>query len=299
MNKLLILTNFKKKPIHKINILKFNKHTYLNIKKLLDQINNTNSNGIFLTINSSSDLNQALLISGLLRTYKKESNSVPIHAFCEDGLSGPALLIYLSASKTYAHECSIFGFYDLFVNKINKENIINKFDIKINYITAGESKVKLNDFKPYKKEDIDWMKRILEKRKEIMVEEVLKCKPEIKSQFSSHEELSNFLGSRIISSNEMIEKGFINEFGTTESIRFKKFPGVIAKEAKEEISIHDILNYKTSIVSSLKNKLNLSFSMRDLVNTGLKEIEESSNSIGFHDEISKLSCEIALIRINI
>lgn len=170
------LNLFKNTKIRHIYLNKIDDYTHIDIENILQNINKFNSECIFLSlvVSNSISFNKSLLISSVIKDYKNKKDSVPIYIFAEDSLIGPPLLIFLSGTKSFSHKQTIFGFYDFVVNKINKKKLLEKIEVNFEYIVAGDNKVKLNDMKEYTEEDKIWMKKLIEKRKEFFIDEIMK-----------------------------------------------------------------------------------------------------------------------------
>lgn len=211
---------FMKKPtIFNLSIEKFGKFTAIKLKNTLESLPKNGNHLIFFSVSLHLKLHDALCISGALSEYKEKKGSHPIYTFGEDSVCGPNLLVFLSGSKSIAHEATIFGFYDFMYEGNNYSALKSYHNVDIEFITSGINKLRLNPIEDTKPDDFEWMKKILQTNKTIMINKIAQLRPSI-----NVDGLNKTLGSRIISAQEMKSLGLIDEFGTKEAKRFQDFP---------------------------------------------------------------------------
>ena len=161
----------------------------------LKNIKTKTAKALFIDINlKKSSISQCELISNQIIGFKKENPSIPIYTFAEELILGPSIIPLLTGDYVYAEQNSWFGLYDFFKFNYNFKKYIEDNNYKVKLNTIGKNKIRLNPLEQWKEEDFIWLKQMLDKLKEILVDKVYEIR-KMKNSKITKDQVKDFLDS--------------------------------------------------------------------------------------------------------
>lgn len=171
---------------------------------------NNRVKAILLYVNTpgGSVFDSADMLSALL-DYKKTYN-VPIFAFVDGFCASGGMYAALSADKIFATNTSLIGSVGVLAGApfFNVSKLLTKFDIEALVLSAGKGKDALNPFKPWKEQEDENIKNILNVYYNQFVDLVATYRPLL-----TREKLIQEIGAKIFPAPLAQEMGFIDVSG--------------------------------------------------------------------------------------
>jgi signal peptide peptidase SppA len=113
---------------------------------------------VALVINSPGGApTQSALVSERIRELA-DRKKVPVLAFCEDVTASGGYWLACAADEIHAHASSLVGSIGVVTAGFGLNGLLERVGIERRVYTAGESKVRLDPFRPEKDEDVAWLK---------------------------------------------------------------------------------------------------------------------------------------------
>ncbi len=117
---------------------------------------------VALVINSpGGSPTQSSLIAARIRRLSEEKE-IPVYAFVEDVAASGGYWLACAADEIYVDENSVVGSIGVISAGFGFQDFISRYGIERRVHTSGETKSKLDPFKPEKPEDIAWLKGLQE-----------------------------------------------------------------------------------------------------------------------------------------
>lgn len=102
---------------------------------------------------------QSSLLAGRIRQLADEKE-IPVYAFAEDVMASGGYWLGLCADEIYADRNSIVGSIGVVSAGFGFPALLEKLGVERRVYAAGDSKVKLDPFKPEKDSDIEWLTKV-------------------------------------------------------------------------------------------------------------------------------------------
>ncbi|MEL7106941.1 MAG: S49 family peptidase [Pseudomonadota bacterium] len=127
---------------------------------------------VALVINSpGGSPTQSSLIAARVRRLADEKN-IPVYAFVEDVAASGGYWLACAADEIWVDENSVVGSIGVISAGFGFQDLIARYGIERRVHTSGETKSKLDPFKPEKPEDVAWLKSLQEQIHESFIAHV-------------------------------------------------------------------------------------------------------------------------------
>jgi ClpP class serine protease len=223
-----------KKRLYRVSLKKLDYNSALIFQKKLEGLKYKRCEAIFIDISSANTrLTQSEDFVNIIKEFKSSKKDVPIYSFANETITGSSILVLLAADYAFLDPSTMIGLFDFnYIRNFYKEYLRSK-KFNINLVTAGKYKIRLDPFKNPKQEDIDWMKNLLVKDKEILMERIKELRGNRLKVGST--ELDRIFNSSFINPQQVQEYGLVDGLSNLDSFRMEKYKGIKIKEL--EISI--------------------------------------------------------------
>ncbi|KAL4446070.1 hypothetical protein ABPG74_021609 [Tetrahymena malaccensis] len=209
---------------------------------------------IAVSINShGGSLIQAKNICTALK-YFSQKTSAPVYTFAEDMVLNSANLILSSGNKVFAGKYSLLGDFGYSYQGFGYKGLLENYNVKAEFVHAGEKKVKLNPFQDLKQEDAQWMKNYLLEREYDLKSSVIQTRAQKFHDLKLSNEQVNkeLLDKGMIEADQAKQLGLIDGIKTFEELAHEQYHGVKILDAIPTGSFtNNLLKSNTLISNSL------------------------------------------------
>lgn len=151
-----------------------------------------------------------------LMEYKKRYN-VPVYAYVDGLLASAGVYIACAADKIYSSDISLIGSVGVITPSfVNVSKLMEKVGIDSLTLYAGKGKDDLNPLRPWKADEADNYKEIIDYYYNSFVELVVKHRPKI-----DRSKLVKELGANIYPAEQALKLGFIDAAGASRESTLK------------------------------------------------------------------------------
>lgn len=206
---------------------------------------------VAVSINSSSGSQiQCINIKNKLHEFARK-NGCPVFTFAEDLVFNSPNIILLSGHKVYANRFSLIGEFGYQSRWLGVKDWTSSHGIKMDTISAGENKLKLDPWQNFKAKDKVWLQTIqneneLQQKKEIVN---LRSK-QFKSKKMSEEDIdANIFGSKDLRANDQVDLGLIDAVGDFDEVKEHFYSGISVKR----IHVPYFVNWGFGNISRMNN----------------------------------------------
>lgn len=152
-----------------------------------------------------------------LMTYK-ERHKVPVYAFVDGLCASGGMYISCAADKVYATDISMIGSIGVIAPSFfNVHELIEKWGIQTLTLFAGKGKDQLNPVRPWKADEGENMKQLIDSSYEQFVNLVTTSRPQI-----DRSQLIHDYGAKLFMAAESVKLGFIDAAGRSYSSALKE-----------------------------------------------------------------------------
>lgn len=123
--------------------------------------------------NSSNSLVHADQIGDALQKKVKDLGGIPLITFAEDLCLGVGFNLLSYGNVVLSNDNAFLGNVGFSVDPWNLKDFSEYWRFKMHYIHKGKNKVRLNRFEDFKQEDIDWLLKIMNKRVDSIVTNIV------------------------------------------------------------------------------------------------------------------------------
>lgn len=120
--------------------------------------------------NAKQQIVYADQIGEALQRKAKELGDLPLITYAEDTCLGVGFHLLSYGKTVLANENSFLGNVGFSATPWNLKDFAEYYQFKIQYLNKGKNKIRLNRFEDFKEEDIEWLKNILFKRVDAIVD---------------------------------------------------------------------------------------------------------------------------------
>lgn len=203
-----------------------------------------NTAGIILRINSPGGSPvQSGYINDEIHRLKKLHPDIPVYAVIEDICASGGYYIAVAADKIYADKASLVGSIGVIMNGFGFVDTLEKLGVERRLYTAGAHKGFLDPFSPENKEEVEYVKGMLDN----IHQQFIKVVREGRGDRLKEDE--NTFSGLIWSGERGVELGLVDALGSA---------GYVAREVIGEEDIVDFTP-KESLFARLSQRLGTSF----------------------------------------
>jgi ClpP class serine protease len=222
------------KKLYRISLKKLDYNSAVIFQKKLEGLKYKRCEAIFIDISSANArLTQSEDFVNIIKEFKSSKKNIPIYSFANETVTGSSILVLLASDYAFLDPSTMMGLFDFnSIRNFYKEYLKSK-KYDINLVTAGKYKIRLDPFKNPKQEDIDWMKNLLVKDKEILIEKIKELRGNRLKL--GNEDLNKIFNSSFMNPQKAVDYGLVDGLSNLDSFRMEKYKGLGIKEL--EISI--------------------------------------------------------------
>eukprot|EP01016_Furgasonia_blochmanni_P037468 TRINITY_DN4419_c0_g3_i2.p1 TRINITY_DN4419_c0_g3~~TRINITY_DN4419_c0_g3_i2.p1 ORF type:complete len:288 (-),score=98.29 TRINITY_DN4419_c0_g3_i2:334-1197(-) len=183
---------------------------------------------IAVSINSpKGSIVQAKNIANALRNYSRDTNA-PLYTFAEDVVFGAGNSILACGNKVFANEYSLVGSWGFSWAGFGFQDFIKHWKIEQEFIHAGENKVRLNPFKEIRKEDVEWLRKLLNEREYELKSEIIKYRSHkfAENKVPNESLETELFNKTTVPSEDLLKFGYIDGVSTLDKVLMEKYPGL-------------------------------------------------------------------------
>jgi ClpP class serine protease len=255
------------KKLYRISLKKLDYNSAVIFQKKLEGLKYKRCEAIFIDISSANTrLTQSEDFVNIIKEFKSSKKNIPIYSFANETVTGPSILVLLASDYAFLDPSTMMGLFDFnSIRNFYKEYLKSK-KYDINLVTAGKYKIRLDPFKNPKQEDIDWMKNLLVKDKEILIEKIKELRGNRLK--IGNEDLDKIFNSSFMNPQKAVDYGLVDGLSNLDSFRMEKYKGLAIKEL--EISIIGLV--KSLSKTGLAGVFNSDFSDQN-ISDALSQVE--------------------------
>lgn len=222
------------KSLKRLPITKFDIHSSQSIELKLNSIKPSRTEALFLDIPGNAvSLTMCEDIVLQIQNFKKENKHIPIYSFAGDFLTGPTLLVLLSADYSYIDKSTMMGMFDFTSRRTVLYKYLESKNYQIRLNKHGKHKIRLDPFEPIKEEDKQWAIDLLKKDNKYFLDRVCKLRGNrLKIQ---DKELENYINSGFISPEDAVKIGLFDGIHSLDALRLEKYPKLKITDLKPSI----------------------------------------------------------------